>query len=219
MDSNDCNHDSKSMSLAKEIVSTIEQVFASPPHLQDRILAMMLQNSGDGYLFLSILSNMVPALAGIPVEYIEHCLQRTKNSLELSADKSKVRLRRSIPLSTVPSDRFGNTNRSDNNEISSTLPEREETGEYYVEYIPRFWHAANTGESPAGKSEDLEDERPRPNLTPVVYHHGSFVVDNQIGENTSNLSQELVPKYTRETEKPIGEVEEQMFVIRLKVSI
>jgi hypothetical protein len=168
---------------------------------------MMLRSSSDGFLFLNILSNMVPILAGIPLEYIEHCLQRTDNNLELSTDKLKIRLRRSKPLGTTPSDRFGNRDPTELDIDTSAQLELEEDGEYYRHYTPRFLHMSGDDDI---TSADNEDERPRPHLTPVVFREGTFLIDDQIDESKYNLSQDLVPQYTKASNKTIGEVEEEL---------
>lgn len=200
-------HESESKLLAYDVVNSLEQVFTSPPHTQDPMLAMMLRSSSDGFLFLNILSNMVPILAGIPLEYIEHCLQRTDNNLELSTDKLKIRLRRSKPLGTTPSDRFGNRDPTEPDIDTSAQLEREEDGEYYRHYTPRFLHVS--GDEGVTSAEN-EDERPGPRLTPVVFREGTFLIDDQIDESKYNLSQDLVPQYTKASNKTIGEVEEEL---------
>jgi hypothetical protein len=205
MQSERSRHESESKLLAYDVVNSMEQVFKSSPHTQDPILAMMLRSSSDGFLYLNILSNMIPILAGIPLEYIEHCLQRTDNNLELSTDKLKIRLRRSKPLGATPSDRFGNRDVAEPDIDTNAQPEREEAGEYYRHYTPRFLHVArNEGVTSAG----VGDERPGSLLTPVVFRDGTFVIDDQIDESKYNLSQDLVPHYIKETNKTLGEVEE-----------
>ncbi|KAG2184346.1 hypothetical protein INT44_009361 [Umbelopsis vinacea] len=206
MQSEGSHHESESKLLAYDVVNSLEQVFKSPSNAQDPILAMMLRSSSDGFLFLNILSNMIPILAGIPLEYIEHCLQRTDNNLELSTDKLKIRLRRSKPIGTTPSDRFGNKDVSEPDIDTSAQQQSEEAGEYYRQYTPRFLHMArNENVNSAEKGE----EEPGPHLTPVVYRDGAFAIDDQIDESKYNLSQDLVPQYTKESNKVIGEVEEE----------
>lgn len=214
MQNYDSRHVSKSMLLATEVVAAIEQVFTTPPQYQEPLLAMMLQNSSDGFLFLNILSNMVQALAGIPIDYIRHCIDRTENSLELSADELKVRLRRLIPPSTIPSDRFGNMYGSDLNVVTNTDPEVpcKEAGDYYVQYAPRFQHLRTSRDALSSERLDMDDERARMKLTPILYRDGSFVIDNQIGETRHNLSQDLVPRYKRDWDKTIGDTTEDMYV-------
>lgn len=200
---------SESGAQAKQIVKILEQVFTTPSQNQDHLLSMMLRNANDGFLFLNILTNMVPELARIPIEYIEHCLKRTKNNLELSADKLKVRLRRTITPSTVQSDRFGNEGYKDEaNKCASQAPD-EQSGHYYVPYAPRFQHS--------GYHEDQEDHKPENNaptnpfkLKPVLYHNGNFVVDDQVVTKNHNLSGDMVPDYTRQTHKAIGESPKEM---------
>jgi hypothetical protein len=43
-----------------------------------------------------------------------------------------------------------------------------------------------------------------------VFREGTFLIDDQIDESKYNLSQDLVPQYTKASNKTIGEVEEEL---------
>jgi hypothetical protein len=195
--------DSESGAQAKQIVQTLEQVFTSPSQNQHHLLSMMLRNASDGFLFLNILSNMVPDLAGIPIEYIEHCLERTKNNLELSADKLKIRLRRTRTPITVLCDRFGNKESKDETIECTSQAQDEQNGDYYVPYAPRFQHLEHN------ENENNATTKPH-SLRPVLFYDGNFVIDDQVATGSHNLSGDMVPDYTRKVQKAIGEPPKEM---------
>lgn len=195
---------SESGAQASQIVKTLEEVFTTPSQNQHHLLSMMLRNASDGFLFLNILSNMVPELAGIPIEYIEHCLKRTTNNLELSADKLKIRLRQKITPSQVQSDRFGNENCKDQTNEHDSQAFDEQSGHFYVPYAPRFQHSSH--QENHEDNEASNNVQPKPfRLRPVLYHNGNFVVDDQVVSKNHNISGDMVPDYTRQTHKAIGE--------------
>ena len=83
-----------SADLRNYVITTITNALLFPESFGDRFFVQLVSTAERGYIPLTLVHGMVKDLQDVPLKYIEHCADREPDRLQLSIDRTKIRITR-----------------------------------------------------------------------------------------------------------------------------
>lgn len=186
-----------SVDTRNHVLNLVTNVLTRPEKYGDRFFVQIVRGAKDGYVPITLLRSMVSDLNDIPAGYFQHCADKEPDRLELSIDRSKVRLPRQDDgtMDTQETDPYGyltsstsdddnpTTVSSDNNPPTSSSSS---SSSRFQPYSPSF----STGRS----------------VLPVYFKDGKFYSDSE-PDKEPHLDRPAmeVPPYDKLEIEPLGD--------------
>lgn len=192
-----CTMVAPSVDTRNHVLNLVTNVLTRPEKYGDRFFVQIVRGAKDGYVPITLLRSMVSDLNDIPAGYFQHCADKEPDRLELSIDRSKVRLPRQDDgtMDTQETDPYGyltsstsdddnpTTVSSDNNPPTSSSSS---SSSRFQPYSPSF----STGRS----------------VLPVYFKDGKFYSDSE-PDKEPHLDRPAmeVPPYDKLEIEPLGD--------------
>ncbi|KAI9313398.1 hypothetical protein BX666DRAFT_1880223 [Dichotomocladium elegans] len=174
--------------LRHELLTRISQLLSRPEDNGDRFFAGIVRNAKDGFVPITILRNMVAEFSDIPAGYFEHIADKEPDRLEISIDRTRVRIpRQDDDYNRVETNPYGleYTPPCEQEEQNFKLKQTTKKSLHFQPYTPRF------------NKKRL--------LHPVYYANGKFFADTE-PEQQPRLDRPSmqVPPYYVPSVPPLG---------------
>lgn len=181
-----------SVDTRNHVLTLITNVLTRPERYGDRFFVQIVRGAKGGYVPITLLRSMVSDLNDIPAGYFQHCADKEPDRLELSIDRSKVRLPRQDDgtMDTQETDPYGYlaSSTSDNDPTTVTNDNNHPTtsSSRFQPYSPSF----STGKS----------------VLPVYFKDGKFYSDSE-PDKEPHLDRPAmeVPPYDKLEIEPLGD--------------
>ncbi|KAI8142875.1 hypothetical protein BJV82DRAFT_109965 [Fennellomyces sp. T-0311] len=83
-----------SQEIRDNVIAIITDALQNPELYGDRFFVQLVSASDRGYMPVTLVHSMIAQLQDIPVSYIEYCADKEPDRLQLSIDRTKIRIAR-----------------------------------------------------------------------------------------------------------------------------
>lgn len=182
-----------SVDTRNQVLTLVTNVLTYPERYGDRFFVQIVRGAKNGYVPITLLRSMVSDLNDIPAGYFQHCADKEPHRLDLSIDRSKVRLPRQDDgsMDTQETDPYGylaSTSEDDNHSTSLSNDNTHDNAvsSRFQPYSPTFC----TGRS----------------VLPVYFKDGKFYSDSE-PDKEPHLDRPAmeVPPYDKVEIDPLGD--------------
>ena len=173
-----------SMTLSEEIrndvITIITHALQNPELYGDRFFVQLVRTSDRGYMPLTLVHSMIAQLKDIPVSYIEHCADKEPNRLQLSIDRTKIRIARENDdemIDTHETDQYGRVKEEDQREAAAATVVHKRS-KYFRPYTPTyvkrpiasavFYENGKFYDDHDALSKGVREDRPRMEVPPYA---------------------------------------------------
>lgn len=192
-----CTMVAPSVDARNHVLNLVANVLTRPEKYGDRFFVQIVRGAKEGYVPITLLRSMVSDLNDIPAGYFQHCADKEPDRLELSIDRSKVRLPRQDDgtMDTQETDPYGylaSSTSDDDDDDPTTVshdnnpPTTSSSSSRFQPYSPSF----STGRS----------------VLPVYFKDGKFYSDSE-PDKEPHLDRPAmeVPPYDKLEIEPLGD--------------